>query len=213
MSTPTMSLDIQRVRADFPILERRVHDRPLVYLDSAATAQKPRAVIDAIDDYYSRINANVHRGVHLLSQEATEAYEGAREKIRAFIGAAGTEEVILTSGTTDSINLVSQAYARPILAAGDEVLITHMEHHSNIVPWQMVCEQTGATLRVAPIDDRGQLDRDAFTGLLGERTKVVAVNQPPGRLGARGPRGGCRGRGRRCPSGPAHAGGCDRAGL
>jgi len=187
MTVNTETLDVERVRADFPILDRTVHDRPLVYLDSAATAQKPNAVIAAVDDYYRRINANVHRGVHLLSQEATEAFEGARERLRAFIGAASTEEIIFTGGTTDGINLVSQAYARPLLGEGDEVLITHMEHHSNIVPWQIVCEQTGATLRVAPIDDRGQLDRAAFSALLGERTRIVAVNHVSNALGTINP--------------------------
>jgi len=187
MTTETQILDAQAVRADFPIMSREVHGKPLVYLDSAATAQKPTQVIEAVRDYYGRINANVHRGVHLLSQEATEAYEGAREKLRAFISAESTKEVIYTSGTTDGINLVSQAFARPRLKAGDEVLITHLEHHSNIVPWQMVCEQTGATLKVVPIDDRGQLEMDAFSDLLTEKTVILAVNHVSNALGTINP--------------------------
>ena len=187
MTTQTADLNIQKLRADFPILQRTVNGRPLVYLDSAATAQKPAVVIDAISDYYRRTNANVHRGVHRLSQEATEAYEGARTKLRKFLGAASNKEIIYTCGTTDSINLVSQSYARNILKPGDEVLTTHLEHHSNIVPWQMVCEQTGATLKVLPIDDRGQLELDKLDSLLTANTKIVAVNHISNALGTINP--------------------------
>ncbi len=187
MSPTTHTLDLAKVRADFPILGRTVHGKPLVYLDSAATAQKPKQVIQAICDYYSQINSNVHRGVHLLSQEATAAYEGAREKVRAFIGAASTKEVIFTSGTTDSNNLLTFCYARSFLKPGDEVLISHMEHHSNIVPWQLTCEATGATLRVVPIDDAGQLDMVAFDQLLGARTRIVAMVHVSNALGTINP--------------------------
>ncbi len=179
--------DVEAVRGDFPILERRVHDQPLVYLDNAATTHKPRAVIDAVRRVYEHTNANIHRGVHTLSQESTELYEQARQRIQRFLGARRTEEVIFTRGTTEAINLAAQSYARPRLKAGDEVLITHMEHHSNIVPWQMVCAATGATLKVTPIDDDGALDMEAFERLLGERTKIVAVTQVSNALGSVNP--------------------------
>ena len=179
--------DIETVRQDFPILSRTVNGKPLIYLDSAATAQKPRQVIDAISHYYSHYNANVHRGLHTLSEEATIAYEGAREKVRAFINAEKDHEIIFTRGTTDGINLVAQSYARTHLKPGDEVIISHLEHHSNIVPWQLVCEQTGATLKVIPINDRGEMDQERYRELLSERTRVVAINHVSNALGTVNP--------------------------
>lgn len=175
------------VRLAFPILARSVHNKPLVYLDSAATTQRPQVVIDAVSRFYEAHNANVHRGVHQLSQEATECFEGAREKVRAFMGAATTDEIVFTRGTTEAINLVAQSYARPRLGVGDEILVSEMEHHSNIVPWQMVCEQTGAKLKVIPIDDRGQLDMAAFAAMVGEKTALVAVNHISNALGTINP--------------------------
>ncbi len=180
-------LDVNRVRADFPILGQTVHGKPLVYLDSAATAQKPQAVIDVLRRYYEHDNANVHRGVHLLSERATRDYEDARVSVQRFLNAAGPEEVIFVRGTTEAINLVAQSYARPKLRPGDEVLITAMEHHSNIVPWQMVCEQTGAVLRVAPIDDRGELIVEEYERLLGPRTRLAAVVHVSNALGTVNP--------------------------
>ena len=183
MSTPkprmtvpaTVAFDAARLRADFPILHQEVHGRPLVYLDNAATTQKPRQVIDVIDNYYAADNANIHRGVHTLSQRATDAYEGAREKVRAFINAADTREVVFVRGATEGINLVAQSYGRPRFKPGDEILITEMEHHSNIVPWQLLCEQTGAVLKVVPINEAGELMLDEFHKLLSPRTKLVGV--------------------------------------
>jgi len=185
--TPTPALDVYRVREDFPILTVRVHGRPLVYLDNAATSQKPRQVIEAIDHYYRDANSNIHRGLHALSEQATSQYEAARDKVRRFLNADSGNQIIFTRGTTESINLVAQSYARPRLRSGDEVLITHMEHHSNIVPWQIVCEQTGAELRVAPIDERGDLLTDEFERLLTERTKVVSVSHVSNALGTINP--------------------------
>jgi cysteine desulfurase/selenocysteine lyase len=176
-------LDIARVRADFPILARTVHGNPLVYLDNAATTQKPQAVLDAIAAYYSGINANVHRGVHELSARATDAYEAARERVRAYVNARSLHEVVFTRNATEGINLVAQSFARPLLEPGDEVVISAMEHHSNIVPWQLVCEATGAVLRVAPIDDRGELEMDAFERLLGPRVRIVAITYMSNALG------------------------------
>ncbi len=181
------TFDVAAVRADFPILARNVHKKPLVYLDNAASSQKPRQVIEAVDQYYRRHNANVHRGLHTLSDEATAAYEAAREKVRGFINAAEIAEVIFTKGTTEAINLVAASYGRAHLSAGDEVLITYMEHHSNIVPWQMICEQTGAVLRVCPINERGELLLDAFEKLLSDKTRVVAFNHISNALGTVNP--------------------------
>ena len=157
-------------RADFPALHQDVNGQPLVYLDSAASAQQPSAVIDAIARYERHDHANVHRGVHTLSHRATDAYEGARETLRAFINASSTSEVVFTSGTTESINLVAQSFCRPNLGPGDKVLISHLEHHANIVPWQLVCEQTGAELVVAPINERGEIDLDALYALMDTRS-------------------------------------------
>jgi cysteine desulfurase/selenocysteine lyase len=175
--------DVERVRRDFPILNTTVNGHPLVYLDSAASAQRPLQVLRAVEDYETHSHANVHRGVHALSQAATAAYEGARERVRRFINAGSTREIIFTRGTTEAINLVAQAWARNRLRAGDEILITALEHHANIVPWQMVCEQTGCTLKVAPINRRGELEFDAFLKLLGARTRLVAVAQVSNALG------------------------------
>ncbi|CAM2008382.1 cysteine desulfurase [Acanthopleuribacter pedis] len=183
----THTLDIAKIRADFPILQRTVHKKPLIYLDNAASSQKPNQVIEAVARYYRRHNANVHRGLHTLSEEATTAYESAREKVRAFINAAEIAEVIFTKGTTEAINLVASSYGRAHLRAGDEVLITYMEHHSNIVPWQMICEQTGAVLRVCPINERGELLMDEFERLLNDKTRIVAFNHISNSLGTVNP--------------------------
>ncbi len=177
------SLDVESVRADFPILQQEVHGKPLVYLDSAATSQKPRGVIDAIARYYLDDNANVHRGVHLLSERATRAYEAAREKVQRFVNAAHAHEIVFVRGTTEAINLVAQTYGRTRVRAGDEIVITVMEHHSNIVPWQMLCEEKGAMLRVAPMDDDGTLRVDELERLIGPRTKLVALGHVSNALG------------------------------
>ena len=183
MTTLTRSFDVAAIRADFPALQQQVHGKPLVYLDNAATTQKPLQVIRAIADYYALDNANVHRGVHALSERATEAYEGAREKVRAFIRAGSTREVVFTRNATESINLVARAWGDANVGAGDEVVITGLEHHSNIVPWQQLCARTGAALRVAPIDDRGDVDLDALALLLSERTRMVSVSHLSNALG------------------------------
>jgi cysteine desulfurase/selenocysteine lyase len=179
--------NVEHWRADFPILGERVHDRPLVYLDNGATTQKPASVLDAEDAYYRHSNANVHRGVHLLSQRATDAFEAARAKVARFINAQRPEEIVFVRGTTEAINLVAQSYARPQLKPGDEILISVMEHHSNIVPWQLVCEQTSAALKVVPIDDTGALDTDAYERLLSERTRLVAITHLANALGTINP--------------------------
>ena len=183
LAKPLPSYDAEAVRRDFPILASTVNGHPLVYLDSAASSQRPRAVLRAVEDYETHSHANVHRGVHALSQAATAAFEGARERIRRFINAASTKEIIFVRGTTEGINLVAQAYARPRFAPGDEILITALEHHANIVPWQMVCEQTGAVLKVAPINRRGELELDEFLKLLTRRTRLVAVAHVSNALG------------------------------
>jgi cysteine desulfurase/selenocysteine lyase len=170
----TAGLDVAAVRAQFPIFGERIHGKPLVYLDSAATAQKPQVVLDALTGFYSHDYASVHRGVHTLSQRATLAYEGARARVGRFLGAADPAEVVFTRGATEALNLVAWSWARPRLAAGDEVLVTEMEHHSNIVPWQIVCAEAGAKLVVAPVDDRGELLMDELSRRLTARTKVVA---------------------------------------
>jgi cysteine desulfurase/selenocysteine lyase len=183
----TSRFDAAKVRGDFPILAQLVHGKRLVYLDSANTSQKPRAVLAALDRYYEEANANIHRATHLLSERATGAYEGARLKAQRFVNAPEARGIILTRGTTDGINLVAQSYGRLVLRPGDEVLISWMEHHSNIVPWQLVCGQTGASLRVAPIDDRGELVMDEFERLLSDRTKIVAVAHVSNALGTINP--------------------------
>lgn len=179
-------LDVTRLRQDFPILSRQVHGRPLVYLDNAATSQKPLAVIDAETRYYAELNANIHRGVHTLSQEATSAYEAVRDQVRRFINAARREEIVFLRGTTEAINLVAGSYGQRF-QAGDEILITEMEHHSNIVPWQLLCQRSGAVLRVAPIDEHGELILEEFERLLGERTCLVAVSHLSNALGTINP--------------------------
>jgi cysteine desulfurase/selenocysteine lyase len=171
------------VREDFPVLARRVNGRPLAYLDNAASSQQPAAVIDAMSDYARGHHANVHRGVHTLSQEATAMYEGSRERIRRFVNATASTEIIFLRGTTEAINLVAQAYGRPRLRPGDEIVISWLEHHSNIVPWQLLCAQTGAVLRVVPIDRRGVVDFDEYLRLLGPRTQLVALAHVSNALG------------------------------
>ncbi len=182
-TAPSPAFDVERVRRDFPILARMVNGRPLVYLDSAASSQRPLPVLHAVEHYETHCHANVHRGVHALSQAATEAFEGARERVRRFINAASSREIVFVRGTTEAINLVAQSFGRARLASGDEILITALEHHANIVPWQMLCEQTGCTLRVAPIDRRGELEFDRFLGLLSARTRLVAVAHVSNALG------------------------------
>ena len=178
------------VAGDFPILSRTVHGRRLVYLDNGATTQKPETVIEAERTFYRESNANIHRGVHWLSQHATDLYEAGRKTVQRFINAAKAEEVVFTRGTTEAINLVAQSWGRAQLKAGDEILLTTMEHHSNSVPWQLLCEQTGAVLKVAPINDAGELELDAFAALLGERTRLVAITHVSNALGTVNPLAG-----------------------
>lgn len=177
------SFDVEAVRRDFPILHQTVNGKPLAYLDNAASSQRPRAVIDAIVRYYERDHANVHRGVHALSQRATDAYEGARDVVRRFINARDTKEVIYVRGTTEAVNLVAQSFVRPKAGPGDEILISALEHHANIVPWQLVCEQTGATLKVIPISTSGEVDFAAFERMIGPRTKMLALAHVSNALG------------------------------
>ena len=181
--TSSSGLDLAKIRADFPILAERINGKPLVYLDNGATSQKPQVVLDAIANYYTHMNANIHRGVHTLSMRATEAHDAARQTVRKFLNAADTREIIFVRGATEAINLVAQSYGRGHVGAGDEVLITAMEHHSNIVPWQILCEEKGAYLKVAPINDRGELMLDEFAKLIGPRTKIVAVTHVSNALG------------------------------
>jgi cysteine desulfurase/selenocysteine lyase len=176
-------LDVVAIRRDFPVLAQMIRGKPLTYLDNAASSQRPRSVIDAISHYYETTHANVHRGVHTLSQQATELYEGARERARRFINARSTREIVFVRGTTEAINLVAQSYGRPRLQSGDEILISHLEHHANIVPWQMLCEQTGATLKVIPITRAGEVDYDAFERLLSSRTRLLALAHVSNALG------------------------------
>ena len=182
-----LALDVQKIRRDFPVLHQKVHGKPLVYLDNAATTQKPLAVIEAIANYYRHDNSNIHRGVHTLSERATEAYEKVRVAAKKFLNAADSKEIIFVRGTTEAINLVAQTYGRKNVGSGDEVLITTLEHHSNIVPWQLLCEEKGARLRVAPINDRGELLLDEFEKLLGPKTKIVAVGHLSNALGTINP--------------------------
>ena len=175
--------DVAAARRHFPILSRMIHGKPLAYLDNGASAQRAQSVIDAVDDYERHHHANIHRGVHTLSQEATAMYEGARDRLQRFINARSRSEVIFVRGTTEAINLVAQSYARPTLRAGDEILITHLEHHANIVPWQMVCEQTGAKLVVAPIDAQGEVHLEAIVSLMNARTKILACAHVSNALG------------------------------
>jgi cysteine desulfurase / selenocysteine lyase len=177
------SFDVASARREFPILARLVHGKPLAYLDNGASAQRPNAVIDAVDDYERHHHANIHRGVHTLSQEATSLYEGARDRLARFINARSRHEIIFVRGTTEAINLVAQSYARPLLKAGDEVLITYLEHHANIVPWQLMCGQTGATLKVAPMDARGEIHLEAVEALMSPRTRLFAFAHVSNALG------------------------------
>jgi cysteine desulfurase/selenocysteine lyase len=179
--------DVERIRKDFPLLARTVHDKPLIYFDNANTSQKPAAVIEAVDRFYRETNANVARAVHQLGEEATAAYEGTRDKLARFIGAGSPNEIVLTSGTTQAINLVAYSYAMPRLKAGDEILVTTMEHHANIVPWQLVCAHTGAKLKVAPITERGELIVDAFVEALTPSVKLAAVTHVSNVLGTINP--------------------------
>jgi len=172
-------------RAEFPIFERTIHGRPLVYLDSAATTQKPRAVLEAIDRYYAHGCANVHRGLHTLSAEATEAFEAVRERVRSFVGAESASEIVFTSGTTAAINLVARSFGERFVRAGDEIVVTEMEHHSNLVPWQLLCDRTGARLRALPIDDAGELRVEALDAVLGQQTRLLAITHTSNALGTR----------------------------
>ena len=183
----TASTALFRQRQDFPLLSRTVNGKSLVYLDNAATTQKPDVVIDAISEYYRHSNSNVHRGVHALSEEATAAYEGGRDSVQRLLNAQDRAEIILTTGTTQGVNLVAQSYARPLLQPGDEIIVSEMEHHSNIVPWQLVCQQTGAILKVIPFDDTGDLIMDEYLALLNERTRIVAVVHISNALGTVNP--------------------------
>lgn len=180
-------IDVERIRKDFPILGREVYGKPLVYLDNAATTQKPQCVIDSISDAYRNVNANVHRGIHFLSQEATDMLEAARDNVRRFIGAGSTEEIIFTRGTTESINLLASSFAWAFLKEDDEVLISGMEHHSNIVPWQIQAQRYGFKLKVIPVTDLGELDMDAFDKLLGPKTKLVSITHVSNVLGTVNP--------------------------
>jgi cysteine desulfurase/selenocysteine lyase len=179
--------DVAKVRADFPILSERVHGKPLVYLDSANTSQKPTSVLKAMDDYYRHANANIHRATHLLSERATALYEGGRAKAARFLNAPDPHTIVLTKGTTDGINLVAQSYGRSTLKPGDEILLSWLEHHSNIVPWQLVAGQTGAAIKVVPINDLGEIDQDQYGTLLSPRTKIVAIGHVSNALGTINP--------------------------
>lgn len=187
VDTMLNDFDIAAIRRDFPILNQQINGHPLVYLDNAASSQKPVQVIDAVDQYYRLDNANVHRGVHRLSQRATDAYEGARSKIRGFLNAKSDKEIIFVRGATEAINLVAQSFVRPQLQAGDEILISYLEHHANIVPWQMVCEQTGATLKIIPMTESGELNLSGLDELLTDKTKIMAVGQVSNALGTVNP--------------------------
>jgi cysteine desulfurase / selenocysteine lyase len=180
---PAKPWDVDRIREDFPALHQPVHGKPLVYLDNAATSQKPRAVLDALVAYYTRDNANVHRGVHLLSERATEAYEGSRARIQRHLNAASAREIVFVRQATEGINLVAASFGRAFVAAGDEIVISAIEHHANIVPWQMLCEEKQAFLRVVPVDDRGDLIMEEYARLLGPRTRLVAITQVSNALG------------------------------
>ncbi|SFT75595.1 aminotransferase class V-fold PLP-dependent enzyme [Halomonas saccharevitans] len=182
-----LTLDVAKLRRDFPILDREVHGKPLIYLDNAATSQTPRQVIEVFDDYYGRYNANIHRGLHTLSDEATAAFEGTRETVRAFLNAADHREIVFTRGTTEAINLVANAWGRVNLKAGDEVLISRLEHHSNIVPWQLLAGELGFTIKVIPVDECGVLDLAAYRDLFTERTRLVAVNHVSNAFGTVNP--------------------------
>ncbi|MEQ8665946.1 MAG: cysteine desulfurase [Rhodospirillales bacterium] len=182
-SNSTLAFDVDRIRDDFPILKQQVYGKPLVYLDNGASAQKPRQVIDAMSDVYEKQYANIHRGVHYMSQHTTEAYEESRRKVQRFLGAASENEIVFTRSATEAINLVANSYGRTFLKAGDEIIVSHMEHHANIVPWQLLRDSIGIELKVAPILDDGSLDMAAYANLLGERTKIVAMTHISNALG------------------------------
>ena len=186
-TTDVSAFDVNKIRGDFPALHQEIHGHPLIYLDTGATAQKPQAVIDALSQFYAHDYANVHRAVHTLGERATQAYEGAREKVRKFIHAASTREIVFVRGTTEAINLVAQSFARPALRAGDEIILTQMEHHSNIVPWQLVCEQTGAVLRVVPVNDDGELVIEELEKLISPRTRLLTLVHLSNTLGTINP--------------------------
>jgi len=179
----TTKFDVNRIRNDFPILKQQINGNPLVYLDNGATSQKPQSVIDAIVEYYTTTNSNVHRGVHTMSQQATDGYEGARSKVRQFINAGKDEEIIFTRNTTEGVNLVAHSYGRQNISPGDDIIVSNMEHHSNIVPWQMLCEEKGANLKVVPIDDTGELVMDEYQKMLSSRTKLVSITHVSNALG------------------------------
>ncbi len=182
-----LDYNVEKIRSDFPILSQLVHGKPLVYLDNAATTQKPLHVLHSLENYYYKQNANIHRGVHALSQEATEAFESSRIKVKKFINALGKNEIIFTKGTTESINLVAQTYCRSVIKEGDDIIISEMEHHSNIVPWQLICEEKNANLKVIPIDDKGEIILDEFEKILSERTKLVSIVYASNSLGTVNP--------------------------
>lgn len=185
--TLTEIVDIQKIRADFPVLDQEINGKKLVYFDNAATTQKPIAVINVLKHYYEFDNANIHRGIHTLAERATRDFEATREAVRKFLGAASTEEIIFTSGTTNGINLVASTYGRKFIKEGDEIIISGLEHHSNIVPWQMLCEEKGITLKVIPVNDRGELDMEVYDQLLSEKVKLVSVNHVSNALGTINP--------------------------
>jgi cysteine desulfurase/selenocysteine lyase len=187
MNTDTSTFDVEKIRADFPILQQQVNGKPLVYLDNAATSQKPRQVIETLDTYYQEYNANIHRGVHTLSEKGTAVYEAAREKVKTFLNAESTKEIIFVRGATEAINLVAQSFGRNTISAGDEIIITELEHHSNIVPWQILCEQTGAKLNYIPINDAGELILEEYEKLLNKNTRIVAIGHISNALGTINP--------------------------
>ncbi len=187
INTESSSFDIEKIRADFPILQQQINAKPLVYLDNAATAQKPKQVIEVLDTYYREYNSNIHRGVHSLSEKATAVYEASREKIKTFLNANSIQEIIFVRGATEAINLVAQSFGRNAISAGDEIIITELEHHSNIVPWQILSEQTGATLRYIPINDAGELILEEYEKLLNNKTRIVAVGHISNALGTINP--------------------------
>jgi len=186
-ATAAPELDVGQLRKDFPILSQRVRGKPLVYLDNAATSQKPRSVIDAVSRFYATENANIHRGVHFLSERATLAYEAVRARVARFVNASSSDEIVFTSGTTEAVNLVAQSWGRSVVRAGDELLVTAMEHHSNLVPWQLLAAQTGAIVRAVPITEAGELDLDAFDRLLTDRTRLLAITHVSNALGTVNP--------------------------
>lgn len=188
LTTQHPILDVDHVRQEFPILGRRLHDnRPLVYLDNAATTQTPQTVLDAMDDYYHRMNANIHRGIHSLAEEATQAFENARKHVQRFLNAADSREIVFTRGATESLNLIANVFVRAEMRPGDEVMVSEMEHHANIVPWQLLADTHGIVIRVIPVTERGELDMAAYRALFNERTKLVAVTHVSNALGTVNP--------------------------